>query len=82
MEDKLVELVTSFEREENTNSVIRECLGFLKRYGGGERQAHARLCCAVLPRADGGNSDLRNVLHFAGGAVVLSVVYDNVMHTK
>ena len=82
MEEQLQRLVATFDSEESSSCVATECLRFLKRHGGRERLIHARLCSGMLTRAGGGNTDMRNVLHFAGPAAMLSVIYDNIMHTK
>ena len=83
METRLIELVNSFESAENVNSIARESLDFLKTAAGiGECQGHSRLCSAMLKRAEGGNADVCNLLHFAGQSQVLNIIYSNIVHTK
>ena len=81
MEEELVSIVTSF-REGAPGTTVKECLNFLKKYGPQDRQAHQRLCSAMLSQAGSGNSDMRSVLHYAGAAEVFNVVYSNIAHTK
>ena len=82
MEGRLVELVNSFESTESVCDLAREGLEFLRKHGLGEHHAHSRLCCAMLRRANGGNADMKNLLHFAGDSQVLIVVSSNITHVK
>ena len=78
---ELVELVKSFESAPVVSDVAKSCVGFLKKFGNRD-QAHGRLCCAMIERADGGNAELSKLLHFYGEAEVLVVTYNNIAHAK
>ena len=82
METELIRLVKCFGDKEEFGSSVKESLSFLKKYGPKERQAHRRLCSSMLAQADGGNGDIRSLLHYAGAEEVFCVVYSNIAHTK
>ena len=74
MEAELVEIVNAFQGSQAVSDVAKRSVDFLKR-SGNKNHAHSRLCCAMIKRADGGNTDMGQLLHFAGSIQVLVVVY-------
>jgi len=82
METELIRLVKSLGVKEELGISVKESLNFLKKYGPKERHAHRRLCSSALAQADGGNGDMRSLLHYAGAEEVVCVVYSNIAHTK
>jgi hypothetical protein len=81
MEDELVDVVNAFEGIAAVSDAVKGAVSFLKRCGT-KGQAHSRLCTAMIREAEGGNPGVSELLHFAGGAQVLVVVYNNIAHAK
>lgn len=81
MESELVELVRSYTAAASINDVAKGSVDFLRKCGN-RGQAHSRLCCAMIERAEGGNAELSRLLHFSGEAQVLVVTYNNITHAK
>lgn len=74
MEAELVEVVNSFQDCEAVSDVAIRSVEFLKRFGN-KNYAHSRLCGAMIKRADGGNTDMDSLLHYAGPTQVLVIAY-------
>ncbi len=81
-DEVLVKLVKALGDKELFGDSVKESLKFLKKYGSEDRQAHPRLCSAILTQADSGNADIRSVLHYAGEEEVFNVAYSCITHIK
>lgn len=81
MDAELVEIVKCFQGLEAVSDVAKRGVELLKRYGN-RNDAHSRLCCAMIKRAEGGTAEMGHLLHFAGAAQVLVVIYQYISFSK
>ncbi len=81
MAAELVEIVNAFQGSEAVSDVARRSVAFLKR-SSNKSDAHSRLCCAMIKRADAGTTDMGHLLHFAGSVQVLTIVYHYITYAK